>query len=105
MNCPKTLICPKQPPDSLINFKNIPEKKICRRCEKGKDKVIKKSKYKRLKIGQIVKKGDEYWASDQLKWCKCSKQSIGRKIMNDYDALIDGHPYMSLEFRRPMKGI
>jgi hypothetical protein len=44
MNCPKTLVCPKQPADSIIYFKNIPEKKICRRCEKGKDKNSPKNK-------------------------------------------------------------
>jgi len=42
IKCPKNKICIKQPGDSLINFDEIPESKICRKCDfkssKRKDK-------------------------------------------------------------------
>ena len=58
-------------------------------------------KYRNLRTGEIVRKGDEVYASDRLRWIKVSKQSIGKKVFNDdYDALMAGCPHMSLLFRR-----
>ncbi len=58
-------------------------------------------KYRNLRQGEIVRKGDEYYASDQIKWRKVTKQSIGLKVIKDnYEALITGHPCMSFIFRR-----
>lgn len=45
-------------------------------------------KYRRLHIREIVRHGDEYYASDKCRWLKCTKQSIGLKVQTDYDALI-----------------
>ena len=37
MNCPKKAVCPKQPANSLPIPKDA---KLCRKCEKGKDKNL-----------------------------------------------------------------